>query len=200
MMKRDACFAALARHVSDEVVVATYSSAVEWNELNPRVLNYFSMGAMGLASSHGLGLALARPDKRIVVLDGDGSLLMNLGTLVTIGAVAPKNFVHFVCNNGCYEANGSHPIPNQKVDFSGLARSAGYAKCYDFSELPSFQQQIAHVLGEEGPIFSTLHIERTRPLTYDYPALYAADKRRALKAELKRTAAAGQCGFTEPVR
>ena len=49
MMKRDACFAALARHISDEIVVATYSSAVEWNELNPRVLNYFSMGAMGLA-------------------------------------------------------------------------------------------------------------------------------------------------------
>ena len=188
MMKREDCFRALASHVSDEVVVATYSSAVEWNELNPRVLNYFSMGAMGLASSHGLGLALARPDKRIVVLDGDGSLLMNLGSLVTIGAAAPKNFVHFVCNNGCYEANGSHPIPNPKVDFSGLARSAGYAKCYDFSELPSFEQQIGHVLHEDGPVFGTLHIERTRPLTYDYPALYAAEKRRALKAELKRTA------------
>ena len=57
---------------------------------------------MGLASSHALGLALARPDKRVIVLDGDGSLLMNLGTLVTIGAVAPKNFVHFVGHNGSY--------------------------------------------------------------------------------------------------
>jgi len=188
MMKRDECFKALARHISDQVVVATYSSAVEWNEINPRVLNYFSMGAMGLASSHGLGLALARPDKRIVVLDGDGSLLMNLGSLVTIGAVQPKNLVHFVCNNGVYEANGSHPIPNPKVDFSGLARSAGYAACYDFAELPSFEQQIAHVLEQDGPVFGTLHIERTRPLTYDYPTLYAAEKRRALKAELKRTA------------
>src|SRR6058998_1797769 len=103
MLKRDNCFRAPARHTTDEVVVATYSSAVEWNELNPRVLNYFSMGAMGLASSHGLGLALARPDRRIVVLDGDGSLLMNLGSLVTIAAVAPKNLVHFVCQNGTYE-------------------------------------------------------------------------------------------------
>ena len=66
-----------------------------------------------------LGLALANPNKRIVVLDGDGSLLMNLGSLVTIGAQAPKNLVHFVNNNGCYEANGGHPIPNPKVDFSG---------------------------------------------------------------------------------
>jgi phosphonopyruvate decarboxylase len=189
MMKREDCFRILARHITDQdVVIATYSSAVEWIDLGPRTLNYLSIGAMGLASSHALGLALTNPDKRIIVLDGDGSLLMNLGSLVTIGAQAPKNLIHFVSNNGCYEANGSHPIPNPKVDFTGLARSAGYAKAYDFSELPSFEQQIANVLDEQGPVFGTLHIARTRPLSYDYPALYAAEKRRALKAELKRTA------------
>src|SRR5437588_1093256 len=186
MMKRDECFKALARHVRDEIVIATYSSAVEWNEINPRVLNYFSMGAMGLASSHGLGLALGRPDKRVVILDGDGSLLMNLGSLVTIGAAAPKNLVHFVANNGTYEANGGHPIPNQKADFSGLARSAGYAHTFDFNELASFEQQVGHVIALQGPVFATLHVERSRPLTYNYPALYGADKRRALKAELSK--------------
>src|ERR1041385_5834472 len=134
MMKREECLKALARHITDEVVVATYSSAAEWNEINPRPLNYFSMGAMGLASSHALGLALANPKRRIVVLDGDGSLLMNLGSLVTIGAAAPKNLVHFVSKNSTYEANGGHPIPNQKADFSGLARSAGYAHTFDFNE------------------------------------------------------------------
>jgi phosphonopyruvate decarboxylase len=186
MMKRDDCFKALARHITDEIVVATYSSAMEWNEINPRVLNYFSMGAMGLASSHALGLALGNPGKRVVVLDGDGSLLMNLGSLVTIAAQAPRNLVHFVANNGCYEANGGHPIPNQKVDFTGLARSAGYKSCHDFSELKSFEQQIGHVLSEEGPVFGTLFIERAKPLQYDYPLLYAADKRRAIKAELQK--------------
>ena len=70
----------------------------------------------------------ASPDRRVIVLDGDGSLLMNLGSLVTIAAAAPKNLVHFVCDNGSYEANGGHPIPNPKVDFAGLARSAGYAQ------------------------------------------------------------------------
>ncbi len=58
MMKRDECFRILARHVTDEIVIASYSAAAEWNELNPRLRNYFSVGAMGLASSHGLGLAL----------------------------------------------------------------------------------------------------------------------------------------------
>jgi len=186
MMKRDECFKILARHVADEIVLATYSSAVEWNDLNPRVLNYFSIGAMGLASSHGLGLALARPDKRIVVLDGDGSLLMNLGSLVTIAAAAPKNLVHFVCNNGCYEANGGHPIPNPKVDFTGLARSAGYAQCHDFSELRSFEQQVGHVLAQDGPVFATLHIEKSRPLKYEYRDLYAASRRAAIKAALQQ--------------
>jgi len=77
---------------------------------------------MGLASSHALGLALGRPDKRVIVLDGDGSLLMNLGSLVTIGAAAPPNLYHFVCENGTYEANGGHPIPGRdKVDFAGFA-------------------------------------------------------------------------------
>jgi thiamine pyrophosphate-dependent acetolactate synthase large subunit-like protein len=185
MMKRDECFRILARHVTDEIVIASYSSAAEWNELNPRVLNYFSVGAMGLASSHGLGLALGRPDKRVLVLDGDGSLLMNLGTLVSIGAAAPRNLVHFVCHNGTYEANGGHPIPNPEVDFSGMARASGYAQVHEFSELASFEQQIGHVLGEDGPVFAALKVERSRPLSYDYPTLYAADKRKAIKAALQ---------------
>ena len=61
MMKRDECFRMLARHVTDEIVIASYSSAVDWIELGARALNYFSVGAMGLDSSHGLGLALGRP-------------------------------------------------------------------------------------------------------------------------------------------
>src|SRR6266436_4134698 len=185
MMKRDECFRILARHIADEIVIASYSGAVEWNELNPRALNYFSIGAMGLGSSHGLGLALGRPDKRIVVLDGDGSLLMNLGSLVTIAAAAPKNLVHFAVQNGTYEANGAHPIPNTKADFAAMARAAGYAQVHDFAELANFEQQAGHVLREAGPVFATLHVERAKPLTYDYANLYDPSRRAALKAALR---------------
>ena len=186
-MKRDDAFASLARHITDEIVVATYSSAVEWNELNPRVLNYFSMGAMGLASSHGLGLALGRPDKRIVVLDGDGSLLMNLGSLVTIGAAAPKNLVHFVCNNGCYEANGGHPIPNPKVDFSGLARVGGLCAHATISPTRTRSSSRSATCSTQRARCSprcTSSARARSPTTIR--ALYAAEKRRALKAELQR--------------
>jgi sulfopyruvate decarboxylase subunit beta len=182
MMKRDECFRVLARHITDQAVVATYSSAVDWVGVNPRPLNYLSIGAMGLDSSHGLGLALGRPDRRVVVIQGDGSLLMNLGSLVTIAEAAPKNLVHFVAQNGTYEANGGHPIPNKKVDFGGLARAAGYAAVFDFSDLGAFTQQVAHVLEQQGPVFATLHVEPSKPLTYDYPSLYDPAKRKAFKA------------------
>ena len=186
MMKRDDCLRVLARHVGDgDIVLPVYSTAFDWIDIRPHPLNYLSHGAMGLASSHALGLALGRPDKRVIVLDGDGSLLMNLGTLVSIGAAAPRNLVHFVCHNGTYEANGGHPIPNPEVDFSGMARASSYAQVHEFSELASFEQQIGHVLGEDGPVFATLKVERSRPLSYDYPTLYAADKRKAIKAALQ---------------
>jgi len=183
-MERDACLRALARHVADEIVVATYSSAVDWLELGERTLNYFSVGAMGLDSSHALGLALGRPDRRIICLQGDGSLLMNLGSLVTIAAAAPKNLVHFVVQNGTYEANGSHPIPNTGVDFAAMARAAGFAQVHDFADLPNLEQQAGHVIRQAGPGFATLRVRPTRPLTYDYPKLYDARRREALKTEL----------------
>jgi sulfopyruvate decarboxylase subunit beta len=182
MMKREECFRILASHIGDAAVVATYSSAVEWVGIAPRVLNYTSIGAMGLDTSHGLGLALGRPDKRVVVLQGDGSLLMNLGSLVTIAEAAPKNLVHLVAQNRTYEANGGHPIPNPQVDFAGMARAAGYAAVYDFADLGVFTQQIAHVLEQSGPVFATLHVEPTKELTYDYPSLYDPAKRAVFKA------------------
>ena len=165
MMKRDACLKALNRHVNDaDIVLPVYSTAFDWLDIRPSPLNYTAHGAMGLASSHGLGLALGRPDKRVIVLDGDGSLLMNIGTLVTAAALAPKNFFHFVCENGTYEANGRHPTPNRgNVSFAGLARAAGYKSVYEFSDLKNFEQQIGSVLAETGPVFIDLKVEPTRP-------------------------------------
>src|SRR5215468_1141662 len=158
MMKADECLKILARHVTDrDIVVPVYTSAFDWIDIRPHPLNYLSHGAMGLASSHALGLALGRPDRRVIVLDGDGSLLMNLGSLVTIAEAAPRNLYHFVCQNGTYEANGGHPIPGRdQVDFSGFARSAGYATVHEFSDLKIFEQQIGALLTEPGPVFVDL--------------------------------------------
>jgi sulfopyruvate decarboxylase subunit beta len=185
MMKRDDCFHVLKRHITDEIVVSTYTSAHDWIAIAPRDLNYFSTGAMGLASSHALGLALGRPDKRVVVLDGDGSLCMNLGTLVTIAAAGPRNFLHFVSHNGTYEANGGHPLPSRNVDFAGLARSAGYRHACTISELGDFEAQIGKLLKMEGPVFVDLMVVPGVAYPIDYPNLYRAERRAALRAALR---------------
>lgn len=185
MMKRDACLEILNRHITDEIVVAVYSAAAEWLVLNKRPLNHYFVGAMGLASSQALGLALGRPDKRVVVLDGDGSLLMNLGTLVTIAAAAPKNLTHFLIHNGTYEANGAHPLPNKDgLDFVGLARSAGIKDASAISDLAAFEGQLPSLLSRPGPIFSVLDLVPGKTPVFDYPALYSAERRKAFQAAL----------------
>jgi sulfopyruvate decarboxylase subunit beta len=192
-MKRDECLKALARHLNEEsIVVPVYTTACDWIAIRPSPLNYTAHGAMGLASSHGLGLALGMPERKIIVLDGDGSLLMNLGSLVTVAAAAPANFYHFVMENGSYEANGGHPIPNREaVNFKGLADAAGYRKTYEFAALDDFENRIGEVLAQTGPVFADLKIEPGVAYPQDYGALLSKSTRDAFRqglADLDATA------------
>jgi sulfopyruvate decarboxylase subunit beta len=185
MMRRDEVLKVLARHVGDDIVVPVYTTAFDWIAVHPHPLNYLCVGAMGLAPSHALGLALGRSDKRVLVLDGDGSLLMNLGCLVTVADVAPRNLVHFVFENGTYEANGAHPIPGRdRIDFAGFARAAGYRSCHVFADLAAFEKGIAAVLREEGPVFIDLKIEPGPPPVYDYKLMHSEKLRSDFKAAL----------------
>jgi phosphonopyruvate decarboxylase len=178
MMRRDDCLAELLAHHRGEVIAAVYGAAFDLLRMQPDPLLFVSFGAMGLLSSQALGIALGRPDKRIIVLDGDGSLLMNLGTLVTIGEIAPPNLIHFVCENGTYEANGGHPIPGRgRVRFADLARAAGYRNAYEFSELEDFKARIGDVLRETGPVFVTLKIEPGEPSPQPWPFIHGAESR-----------------------
>jgi len=191
MMRRDECLRLLAARLpADQIVVAAYTAAFDWIALRPSPLNYISSGAMGLTSSHALGFAIGMPDRRIVLLDGDGSLLMNLGALVTIADAAPKNLVHFLCRNGTYEANGSHPIPGRgRVDFAGMARAAGYPRCYRFADLATFETGIGSLLQEEGPVFADLELEPGEKYPRDYGVMHGAQIRRDFAAALKGGAA-----------
>jgi phosphonopyruvate decarboxylase len=187
MMKRDECLKVLARHRKDEIVVAVYTAAQEWIHISPSDLNYTFVGAMGQGSSHALGLALGRPDKRVIVLDGDGSLLMNLGTLVTVASAAPKNFVHCVCENGIYETNGGVPIPRAgDVSFTGLARAAGYRRTYEFSNLADWDRELDGILKEDGPTLVDLKVEMGEDYPEDFRRLYSIEHREAFRKALRR--------------
>ena len=186
MMKRDECLKVLARHRKDEVVAAVWKAAHEWIHISPSDLNYTFVGAMGQGASHALGLALARPDKRIIVLDGDGSLLMNLGCLVTIANIAPRNFIHCLCENGIYETNGGVAIPGAgRVSFSGLAREAGYPRVYEFSSLEEWERELGRILNEDGPIFIDLKVEAGEDYPENFRRLYSIEHREAFRRALK---------------
>lgn len=185
---RDEALMALIPHLREtDIVVAVYQSCFDWLALCPRDLNYVAVGAMGQASSHGLGLALANPDRRVIVLDGDGSLLMNLGTLVTIAGAGVTNFYHFLSANRVYEVNGAHPIPAaDKVDFQGLARSAGYAGAHRFTDLPTLQGAVAQVLTLPGPQMSVLEVAPGKAHPRDYDYIHSAAARARFSAALNR--------------
>jgi sulfopyruvate decarboxylase subunit beta len=189
MMQRDLCFQILARHVTDQIIVPVYQAAQEWHAIRPDyALTYYAIGAMGQASSVALGLALARPDKHVIVLDGDGSLLMNLGTLVTIASQKPANLLHFVCGNGMYEANGGHPIPGRdKVDFAALAAAAGYPETDTIATLDAFEAKIGDLLTAPGPTFVDLKLTAGVPPPQDYAFIHGAATRVAFKAALRQS-------------
>lgn len=186
-MKRDEALECLKSHVTDEIVVAVYQTCFDWLAINPRDLNYVATGAMGQASSHGLGLALARPDRNVLVFDGDGSLVMNLGSLITIGNAAPPNLHHFVFVNGVYEVNGSHPVPGAaNIDFAAMALAAGYRKATVFERLDQLQTGVGAFLDEPGPALAVMKIEAGKPYPRDYDYIHSAGARQSFRNALAR--------------
>ena len=173
MMVRAQALAEIAKLRGDALVVAVYSSAFEWLEISPHPLNFLAVGAMGQA------------DKRIIVLDGDGSLLMNLGTLVTIANVAPENLTHFVGYNGCYEANGEHPIPGRDtISFAGFARSAGYKTVTEFRDVATMAQDLPAFMEAPGPRFATLFVQPSIKPELDYALVHGEAARKRFAAGL----------------
>jgi thiamine pyrophosphate-dependent acetolactate synthase large subunit-like protein len=150
----------IAQHRTDEVVVTTMSSARAWPGLSRRPeLDLPVMGCMGKASSIGLGIALGRPDRRVIVLDGDGSLLMNLGSLVTIAGMAPRNLVHVVLEGRTYDTSGGQPTPGEgRADLAGLARAAGYRSARTIDDEATLAAGLPELLRGDGPAFICLHV------------------------------------------
>ena len=95
-------------------------------EVNDKESNFYMIGSMGLASSIGLGIALKNPKKQVFIFDGDGNILMNLGSLVTIGSLKPKNLVHVVFDNNSHESTGGQPTNSSKISLEKIAKGVNY--------------------------------------------------------------------------
>jgi len=159
-MKRADCLKVLAQYRTDEIVLTCWQSMNVWEQLSPSKYNFQSMRTMGECSTFGLGLALARPDKRIIVLEGDGSLCMNLASLITIAMVAPNNFYQFIMHNKVYETTGGQTIPNvDHLDLTMIARGAGITNVHRYSDTHTFEKELPVILKDKGPVFIVLDIE-----------------------------------------
>ena len=153
---------AINRLRGDAVVVGTMTPNRYWEAVSERPeLDLPIFGAMGKASSVALGLALARPDRKVLVLDGDGALLMNLGTLVTIAGQRPRNLVHFVFDDVSSASTSGLPIKEMdNLDLAQIARSSGYAKTYEFDRLEEFLIGLEEVMRQTGPVFVRVKVFR----------------------------------------
>jgi thiamine pyrophosphate-dependent acetolactate synthase large subunit-like protein len=111
------------------------------------------IGSMGLASSIGLGIALAQPTRRVLVLDGDGNVLMNLGTLATIAARAPENLLHVCFDNGAHASTGGQPTVSDLVRLDEVARAVGYRSVEGVEDAGALAAAAPRFLATPGPAF-----------------------------------------------
>jgi len=111
---------------NDIVIATTGYMGRELYACDDRANQLYMVGSMGCAVSLGLGLAAVRPDKRVIVLDGDGASLMRLGALATVGYERPSNLVHVLLDNGIHESTGGQATVSPSIDFCGLAAASGY--------------------------------------------------------------------------
>jgi len=148
------------RHRGDAIVVPGRGGR-HWVKISTQPSRDVPLGdpAMGGHAMFAFGLALARPQNKVVVFDSEGDLLMSMGVLPTIAEHAPRNFFHFLLDNECYATTGGQPVPNAKnVAYDQIARGSGYQRTYAFTSLEEFTGAIGDILAQPGPVFVAMKV------------------------------------------
>jgi thiamine pyrophosphate-dependent acetolactate synthase large subunit-like protein len=159
MMTQREALEVLAKHRGDRIVITTMSSAGIWPELSDSPVDFeYIPSSMGQGPALGLGMALAQP-RGVIVVNGDGCMLMNLGSLVTMSA-HPANLFLVIMQNDLYEVTGGQPTAGAgHVDFAAVARGAGLTRVYSFETLADWQAGAAGALSSPGPVVISLKVE-----------------------------------------
>jgi len=151
----------LARHRTNEVVVTTMSVVRPWGRLSDSDLDFASAdSAMGHAADLALGIALARPERKVLCLNGDGSMLMCLGTLATAVEADARNYILVVSDNGEFEITGHQPVAGAgRVNYAGLAEAAGFRQIFYFDDARNWATALPDILTTPGPTFVHVSVE-----------------------------------------
>ena len=161
MIEAKKVFEAFQEHRGDAIVSAQGTSGKHWSDITTNLNRDISLGgAMGQSTSAIFGLALGLPDQKVVHFDTEGALLMNLGVLASVAGKQPKNFVHFLLDNGCYATTGGQPVPNSEaIDYAVIAEGSGYAATYSFDDLEELSTSLDEIMNEKGPVFVAIKVE-----------------------------------------
>ncbi len=153
-------FETFQKYRGNSIVHVQGTSGYHWNGItkNPnRDINFDD--AMGQSTSAIFGLALGLKDEKVVHFDTEGALLMNLGVLASIAGKRPKNFVHFLLDNGCYATTGGQPVPNgENINYAQMAAAAGYPVTYNFTDLEELTTSMEKIMNTKGPVFVAIKI------------------------------------------
>ena len=150
----------ISKEIGDKVIVSAngYISR-DLFEMDDKPTNFYMIGSMGLTSSIGLGLALQNPKKMIYVFDGDGNILMNLGSLTTIGKLKPKNLIHLVFDNQSHDSTGGQPSNTKNIDLYKIAKSSNYTAFKTNSKI-GLEKIFRKIKNMNGPIMILIKITK----------------------------------------
>ena len=155
-MMREEIIQHIVQVTGDEPIVSTTGKASR-ELFETRVANgqshqydFLTVGSMGHSSSIALGVALNKPDRKIWCIDGDGAVLMHMGSMAVIGANAPKNLVHIVINNGAHETVGGMPTVASNMDIVGIAKACGYLNAVSVDNFMDLDNQLIDAKAREG--------------------------------------------------
>ncbi|HXF91553.1 MAG TPA: thiamine pyrophosphate-dependent enzyme [Nitrospiraceae bacterium] len=151
--RAQAIAAALELLTDQPVIICNGFPSREAFKIADRPTHFYMIGSMGMAPAIGLGVALAKPNKKVVIFDGDGNVLMGLGTLATVGALRPKNFVHIVFDNEVYGSTGNQPTISNVVRLDLVAKAAGYVNVERVREREDLVYEFKDMLEKDGPSF-----------------------------------------------
>ena len=160
MIKTTEMFEVFQRHRGDAIVVPGRGGR-HWVGISGQPDLDLPMGdpAMGGHAAFALGVALAQPQKKVVVFDSEGDLQMSMGVLAMVAEHRPANFYHFLLDNECYATTGGQPVPNAKnVSYDAMARAAGYTRTFAFDNLESVAVNIESILNGPGPVFVAMKV------------------------------------------
>ncbi len=164
--RRDVLRAVQAAAGENDILIATTGyTGRELFALDDKPNQLYMVGSMGCATTLGLGLAIAQPERRVFVLDGDGAALMRMGGMATVGYERPANLVHVLLDNGLHESTGGQFTVGKSIDFCGVARSCGYQNIASVADPAKLQA----VLGNLNPGVSFIHVPTLPGVPEDLP-------------------------------